>query len=322
MTDSRTVGGAQRAPLDPHRVRPDRGSPTPATSREDTIPDSLFAKPHCLLFFPGTRPDMYDKAIATGADHVCMDLEDAVAPDAKDDARASALSLLAREDLDAERFVLRVNRPQSVEGDRDLEALGQLDVLRERPVKLMVPKADSPDELAGVRRSLVGRGVFDSFIAVIESARGLARVEDIAAAPPVSGLLFGGLDLSVDLGAALDWDALLYARSRVVHAARLGGIGALDMPFLKVADSNGLRREAEATARLGFVGKAAIHPGQVEVIHDAFSPTAAEVERARKVKEAFARSGEGVFLLDGVMVDRPEIESARRIAEWADARGR
>ena len=128
--------------------------------------------------------------------------------------------------------------------------------------------------------------------------------------------------MSVDLGAALDWDALLYARSRVVHAARLGGVGAVDMPFFDIGDQTGLREEADAVRRLGFKGKAAIHPSQVGVLHDAFSPSEAEVAQARLVTETFDRVRKGVFLLDGVMVDRPAIEAARRVVAWADTHGR
>ncbi len=276
----------------------------------------------CLLFFPGTQPDLYEKAIASGADQVCMDLEDAVAPESKDGARDAATSLLARATIDPARFVLRINNPSTSAGDRDLATLGDLEAVRGQSLTLMIPKVAAPEEVDEVHARLDGRGISPSVIAVIETARGLARVEEIAASTAVSGLLFGGLDLSVDLGAAVDWDALLYARSRVVHAARLGGVDAVDMPFFDIADQTGLREEADAVRRLGFKGKAAIHPSQVGVLHDAFSPSEAEVAQARLVTETFDREGKGVFLLDGVMVDRPAIEAARRVVAWADAHER
>ncbi len=250
-----------------------------------------------------------------------MDLEDAVAPESKERARAAAVSLLGRGDLDRMRFILRINNPSTPDGDRDLAALGDLEAVRGLPLTLMIPKVGSSDEIDHVRSRVERCGPSVSFIPVIETARGLACVEEIAAAPSVSGLLFGGLDLSIDLGAALEWDALLYARSRVVHAARLGGVRAIDMPFLALSDPEGLREEADRVRRLGFKGKAAIHPDHVEAIHEVFSPSDEDVARARRVMEA-ARQGEGVFLLDGVMVDRPGIEAARRILAWTEAHER
>ena len=250
-----------------------------------------------------------------------MDLEDAVAPDSKDRARVAATTLLASPDLDTARFILRINHPSTHEGERDLAAIGEIGALVGRPLTLMIPKVDSPDVLDEVRKRLNGHDLTASLIPMIETARGLARVEELAVADSVSGLLFGGLDLSVDLGAAMEWEPLLYARSRVVHASRLGGVGVTDMPFLDISDPAGLRAEADRARKLGFSGKAAIHPDQVEVVLDAFSPTQEEVARARRVTEAFERERTGVILVDGVMVDRPLIEAARRIVSWADAHG-
>lgn len=287
-----------------------------------TIPDLGAVSPLCILFFPGSRPELYEKAMASGADQVCMDLEDAVALDAKDGARSAAAELLASPDMDATRFILRINHPSTPEGDLDLTAIGERGALPGRPLTLMIPKVDAPDDLRDVRARLQAHGLSASLVPVIETVRGLARVEELAVADSVSGLLFGGLDLSVDLGAAMEWEPLLYARSRVVHAARLGGIGATDMPFLQLNEPTGLRAEAERAHKLGFNGKAVIHPDHVDVVVDVFSPTAEEVSRARRVTETFDREPAGVLVVDGVMIDRPGIESARRIVSWADARGR
>lgn len=274
--------------------------------------------PRCILFFPGTRPELYAKAMASGADQVCMDLEDAVAPDSKEEARDAALSVLRRADFDPARFVLRINQPGTPDGARDLEALSDSEPGRATPWTLMVPKVHASEELEDLRSRLHEGGLSPSLLPVIETAEGLARVEAVAAVDSICGLLFGGLDLSVDLGAALDWDALLYARSRVVLAARLGGVSAIDMPFLRISDPEGLRDEAERVHRLGFKGKAAIHPGHVDALQTVFSPSEQEVERARRITDA-ARENAGVFLLDGVMVDRPGIIAARRILARADA---
>jgi citrate lyase beta subunit len=264
----------------------------------------------CLLFFPGTRPELLAKALATGVDRVCMDLEDAVAAESKDDARSVALGVLHDPALDARRFVLRINHPRTPEGRRDIEAIASRGP---STPTLMVPKADGADELDDIRRDLARADVRASLIPVIETARGLADVESITAADGVSGVVFGGLDLSIDLGASPEWEALLYGRSRTVHAARLAGVGVVDMPFFDISDPNGLRLEAERVRRLGFSGKAAIHPSQVGVIQAAFTPSGPEIARARRLVEAYDRERKGAFLLDGVMIDRPAVEAARSL---------
>lgn len=267
----------------------------------------------CLLFFPGTRPELAAKAAASGAGRVCVDLEDSVAPASKAEARASALELLESYDGPA-MLVVRINHPSTPEGRRDVEAIAGLGGGLRRAT-VMVPKTESARDLAAVAEGL-GDGVdARSTIPVIETARGVAGVEDITAAPGVSALLFGGLDLSVDLGCALDWEPLLYARSRCVLAARLAGIQPIDTPWPDLDDTEGLRREAERARRLGFTAKAAIHPAQVATIRDAFVPTEDEVERARRIVDAHEREGSGVFRLDGVMVDRPVVDAARRLLD-------
>lgn len=278
-------------------------------------PDVSFP-PRCILFFPGSRPDRYPKALAAGADCVCMDLEDAVEPEAKDDARANAVELVSTEPGGPARSIVRVNHPDTPEGEEDLRALAALPA--DRPLEVMVPKVSGPADLDAVRERL-GRGRRQlSLVAVIETARGLHHVEEIATVPDLSCLVFGGVDLSAELGASLEWDALLYARSRVVHAAALGGVGAVDVPFLDTSDGEGLLAETTAVRALGFRGKAAIHPGQVATILGVFWPTPAQIERARRVVEA-AESRAGAFLLDGAMVDRPIIEAARRVVALAEA---
>lgn len=265
----------------------------------------------CLLFFPGTRPALLEKASASGARWVCVDLEDAVAPQSKPEARASAKEFLEAGDGQG-RLVVRINHPSTSDGERDLDALARLD-RRRGLLTVMVPKADSASDVERVRAQLSGHVGRLSVIPVVETARGLANVEQTASSEGVRALLFGGLDLSVDLGCALDWEALLYARSRCVLAARLAGIELLDTPFFDLDDPDGLRRESERARRLGFTAKAAIHPSQVDVIHEAFAPTQEEIARARRVVEGSEREGRGVFLLDGVMIDRPAVEAARRL---------
>lgn len=265
----------------------------------------------CLLFFPGTRPELLSKAIASGAGRVCVDLEDAVAPESKSAARASVLDLLANHAAPP-RLVVRINHPSSLDGDQDLEAI--VGVSRPPgPLTIMVPKVDALCDVDSVRTRLEAAAVDAAIIPIIETAQGLANVEQIAKVEGVSALLFGGLDLSVDLDCALEWETMLYARSRCVLAARLADVDLIDTPFFDVEDPEGLRLDAERARRLGFSAKAAIHPAQVAVIREAFRPSPERLERARRVVATFEREPRGVFLLDGVMIDRPAVEAARRL---------
>lgn len=271
----------------------------------------------CVLFVPAVRPDRFGKAVATGSDAVCLDLEDGVSFAQKDEARDKAIALLA--DLPACRaeVILRINESDSDLGQRDLAAVVAAGV---RPHSLMVPKVSGPEVLRVLERRLAPSLDGLPLIVQIETAAGLAAVESIAIATPnVAVLFFGAVDLSAELGCVIEWDALLYARSRVVAAAALARIDAMDTPFMDVADASQLEDEAHAAARLGFTGKAAIHPTQVPIIQSAFSPSQDAVAWATRIVAAYEANDGGVLLVDGKLVERPVITSAQRILTVADA---
>jgi (S)-citramalyl-CoA lyase len=269
-----------------------------------------FSLGRSLLFFPADHPELLAKAVASGADAVCADLEDAVAPDAKEAARELALGRILAGDRRGAELVLRINDPKSEAGRRDLDALCTAD---SPPDALLLPKVASADEVAWVAGVLAPWHPELRVIPLIETARGLAAAEAIAqASDRVGGLMFGALDLAVELGCAVEWDALLYGRSRVVHAAALAGVGALDVPFMDVSDHEGLARQARAVRGLGFRAKAAIHPSQVPIIQDAFTPSAEELARAAEVIAADEASGGAPVLREGRVIDRPVVEAARR----------
>ena len=269
------------------------------------------------MFVPAVRPDRFAKAVATGADAVCIDLEDGVSVEQKDEARDNALALLAEHPACRAEVMLRINEPGSDLGERDLAALVGAGVA---PDSLMVPKVSGAEALTSLERRLGPALAGLPLIVQIETARGLAAAETIATASPnVAVLFFGAVDLSAELGCAIEWDALLYARSRVVAAAALVGVDAMDTPFMDVSDPDQLGEEAQAVQRLGFTGKAAIHPTQVPVIQGAFSPDAAAVAWARRMVEAYEANLGGVLLVDGKLIERPVIASAQRILAIADA---
>ena len=270
-----------------------------------------------LLFVPAVRPDRYPKALATGADSVCIDLEDGVAFGAKDEARVSALKLFAGREPSRTEALLRINDPKTELGRTDLTALVES---KTRPDALMLPKTAGPDEVRGVDAALADALPDLPLIVMIESAPGLAAAESIAVATPnVSAVFFGAIDFSADVGCRVDWDALIYARSRVVLAAALAGVAAVDSPFMDVRALETLGEECRRTGRMGFTGKAAIHPTQVPVIQEAFSPSADEIAWARKIVAAYEANAGGVLLVEGQLIERPVIAAAERTLAVAAA---
>ena len=250
------------------------------------------------LFVPADRPDRVVKAAASGADAVLADLEDAVARDRKAEARAALLAVVS--DLaPATTLCLRIN----AEGDP--EHVADLDLACRLPLTaLVLPKAESASAVARLRER-TGLPV----IALVETAKGLDRVEEIASES--RQLAFGSIDFAADLGTAHSPMALLHARSRIVLAARLAGIAApLDGVTTAVNDAEQLRRDCAHAVEMGFGGKLLIHPGQVAPARAAFAPDAATVDWARRVLEA---EGGGAVLVRGEMVDAPVLMRARRV---------
>jgi citrate lyase beta subunit len=248
-----------------------------------------------MLFVPGDRPERFSKAVASGADLAIVDLEDAVAPAKKPEAREAARSAFAA-GLDA---VLRINPPTSEFGAADLAAFAGL-----RPRAIMVPKVETADEVGDIR-------IGAPLIALIESVRGLRNIDAIAAEPNVIALGFGAFDLCAELGAEPIPEILGPYRSAVVAAARLAKKAALDAPFLGIGDIAGALEDARRAVAYGFDGKLAIHPSHVAPLREAFTPSPDEVRHARAVLEAI-ESG-GVAVVNGKMVDPPLVASAQRV---------
>ena len=276
------------------------------------------AKPRrSLLFAPASRPDMLPKALASGADIVCADLEDAVAQPLKAEARRHGLAFLAGEGGGAER-ALRLNPLRSVEGARDLAALA------DRPPVgaglVLMTKVYSADEVSILSALLDELGWRAGLVPLIETARGLEHAAAIAAASNrVALLLFGAADLAAEMGAPLTQESMLYARSRLVHAAAQAGVGVLDVPCLDFKNLDAVKAEAEAAKALGLTGKAALHPSNVAVVNAVFSPSASEAAQARRVLAAFEASPTGLAVLDGRLVEKPVARAAARIVARADA---
>jgi (S)-citramalyl-CoA lyase len=266
------------------------------------------------LFTPGTRPERFDKAAEVGADVLIIDLEDAVAPADKPAARATALEFLSRRQRGGAACALRINGLDVAAGIADLAALLEAAVA---PDYLVLPKTESPDHIRILDRLLSAAALGSRIVGLVETARGLAAADAIAAASGrLYGLLFGAADMAADLGAETAWEPLAYARSALVAACARSGIVAIDTPFFDVHDTAGLEQETHRAAALGFAAKAAIHPGQVAAINAAYTPSAVEVARAREI---LAENAKGVGVVDGQMIDEAVARKARRILAAASA---
>ncbi|MBZ5739573.1 HpcH/HpaI aldolase/citrate lyase family protein [Nocardioides mangrovi] len=262
------------------------------------------------LFVPGSRPDRFDKAVAAGPDVVILDLEDAVAAEGKAEARRDVASWLAG----GHRAAVRVNAVGGAHHDADLEAVAGLPGV----VAVVVPMAESPRALASVH-ARVGSGV--ALVPQIETAVGLTRAAELAAAPGVVRLALGHLDLALDLDASPNGGILTHARFAVVVASRAAGrAGPVDSVTPTLEDPSAVHRDARTARALGLTGKLCIHPSQVAAVHEAMSPSAADIVWARRVLDA---ADTGVARVDGQMVDAPVVARARRlIATGAASAGR
>ncbi len=275
-----------------------------------------------LLFSPGDRPEMLRKATGSGADVAIFDLEDAVAPSRKAQARSDVGTLLHDEGFDPDCEVcVRVN-PDTVDTDEDLEAIAGADRLD----SVMLPKVGSATDVETLDRLFREHDLDVPVIALAETASGILNAAAIADAERVEALAFGAEDLSADIGATRTdaGEEVLYAREHVVLAAAAAGIEALDTVYTDIDDLAGLREETRFAIQLGYDGKPAIHPAQIDVINEAFTPGTEEVDWARRVleaREAADDEGRGVFRVDGEMIDAPLVTRAERIADRARAAG-
>ncbi|WCT75180.1 aldolase/citrate lyase family protein [Sphingomonas naphthae] len=269
----------------------------------------MSALPRSWLFTPGSRPDRFAKAAATGADALILDLEDAVAEDRKVEARGHVIAFLDSAPAIAQAIAVRINPLGRAVGLEDLAALARLS---RAPDYILVPKAEEPAELALVARVLDDAGSTARIAALVESARGIANAPALARATPrLAAMLFGAADYAADLGQQVGSFQPDFARAALVNAAAGGGVIAIDSPFFAIDRPDDLAAECGKVRALGYQGKAATHPAQLDPINAAFAPTADEQALARRI---LAAAPDGVGVLDGKMIDIAMVRWARRIA--------
>jgi (S)-citramalyl-CoA lyase len=258
------------------------------------------------LFVPAIRPDRFPKAIASGADAVIVDLEDAVAPEQKAAGR-EALARYAQEHPD-DRLWVRINDGTTAWFEEDLALCRSLPSI----AGIVLPKAQKAEHV------YIVSGAGKPLMPVIESAAGVRELSHIAAANGVVRLSFGILDLMVELGTRPGSRAAQFVldqmRFQILVASRMHGLASpLDSVFADFSDLEGLAAAAGMARDMGFGGMLCVHPAQVPVVHDVYRPSAEDLDWARRVVAHADETGEYAFRLDGRMVDRPLIERARRV---------
>lgn len=283
-----------------------------------------------LLYVPGDDKHKIEKATALGVDCICMDMEDGVAANRKQQARQTIAEALLSLDFGRAERLVRINAVGSGLEEADLQI-----VLAAHPQGVVIPKVGSGDQISWASARIAeiekeyGWPVGQiGLIALVESARAVIDLRAIAGADPrLCALIFGAEDLAGDIGAlrtAEAWE-VFYARSAVVTHAAAFGLQAIDMVNIDFRNLDRLKAEALMGARMGFSGKQVIHPDQIEPVQLAFTPDDQAIARAKHVLELFAdyqKAGKGAFAIDGIMVDAPLIRAAERVLARAAAAGK
>lgn len=286
----------------------------------------------CAHFVPGANEKMLAKSLDTAADALVLDLEDAVTPEMKDDARAIVAGWLADVDFGRHERVVRINPVDSPWFRADVEA-----TMASPPDAYLVPKVQGPDDVRLVDRVVselearhgIEPGTVTLIVLGTETPRGLLAIDGLVCVARVDALTWGAEDLSAAIGAKRNRDAdgrylpiFEHARTMTMLAAAAAGVQPFDTVFTDVTDPDGLRADCELGAAMGFTGKFSIHPSQIDVINEAFTPSAEEVEASRELLADLERhraEGRMAFRFRGNMVDVPHFTQARRILALHEA---
>ena len=270
-----------------------------------------------FIFTPGLKPDMFPKAIASGTDMVCIELEDGIAIKDKDQARKNTFKAL--ESLEVKggvELVVRVNCQRTKFGLMDLEAV----ISSKTNVKaIMLPKVKTPDEITFIDDLLTDCGLDTDLHVIMETNEALESIYDIAhASKRIVALYFGGVDMAAELRVPNEYKNLIYARSRLVHAGASVGVDVIDVPYLDLEDMDGMKKEAELVRDLGFTGKGSIHPKQINILNDIFTPSKEEIIKAKKIVDQFNKSDTGLVVIDGKLIEKPVLREMQRKILIAD----
>ena len=272
------------------------------------------------IYLPGNRPRMIQKGPHLGADAVILDLEDSVSPEEKDAARILVARAIETINFGSSEVMVRIN-PIHAGGLVDLPV-----ILAAGPDSIVVPKCERRDDVLAVE-AVINENAPAKPVAIlpmIETAKGILNVYEVASASPmVDAITFGGEDFTQDIGATRTKEGreIFWGRSMLVIAAKAAGVQALDTVFSDLKDEEGLRRDTREIKEMGFDGRAAVHPAQIEIIHDVFTPSPEEIQHALNVIRAAEKArqeGRGVAVVKGKMIDKPIIQRAEKIMRIAE----
>ena len=274
-----------------------------------------------FIFTPGLKPEMFPKALASGADMVCIELEDGIAPKDKKEARIKALKLFeAPQAEDGVERILRINSIRERFGIEDILAILEAE---NPPPSLMMPKVKHPEEVVMLDQLLTERGHETRLHVIIETNAGLEASYEIAnCCKRIEAMFFGGVDMAAELRCENNWEQLLHARSKVVHAAASAGLDVIDVPYLDLQNLDGMCLEAKKAKDLGFAGKGSIHPKQIEMLNDIFTPSDERIAQARKIIMTFEEADTGLVVVDGKLIEKPVMREMYRIVSIANKLGK
>ena len=270
-----------------------------------------------FIFTPGLKPEMFPKAIESGADMVCIELEDGIAINDKDEARNNTIEALKTLEVNSDvELVVRINNQRTKFGLLDLEAF----VSSKLKVKaLMLPKVKTPDEITFIDDLLTDCNLDTDLHVIMETNEALQNIYDIAhASKRIVALYFGGVDMAAELRVDNKWENLVYARSKLVHAGASAGLDVIDVPYLDLENMEGMKKEAELVRNLGFTGKGSIHPKQIKILNQVFTPPEDEILKAKKILEQFNNSNTGLVVIDGKLIEKPVLREMQRKILIAD----
>ena len=282
-----------------------------------------------LLYMPGDSWKMITKSVTLGVDSICMDMEDGTAVNKKAEARATIAKALKELDFGASEKLARINSVGSGWEKDDIEA-----VLPYKPDGIVIPKVESFEHVEWASRIIEDAELKNGWqvnsiriLIGVETAKGILNLKEIAAHPRLDAIIFGGEDFAASIGAVRTKDAveLLYARQAVIVACAANDLQAIDIVTIDYKDLDALKVESEFGARLGFSDKQIIHPNQVSVVQEAFTPSDEAVQYARRIVETFEASqkeGKGAYSLDGKMIDMPLLKNAQKVLARANAAGK
>ena len=270
-----------------------------------------------FIFTPGLNPEMFPKALASGADMVCIELEDGIAIKDKDEARKNTINALKNLKINNDvELVVRVNCQRTKPGLLDLEAF----ISSKLNVKaLMLPKVKTSDEITFIDDLLTDCNLDTDLHVIMETNEALENIYDIAhASKRIVALYFGGVDMAAELRVPNSYENLIYARSKLVHAGASVGIDVIDVPYLDLEDMDGMKKEAELVRNLGFTGKGSIHPKQINILNEVFTPSKEEIIKAKRIIDQFNASDTGLVVIDGKLIEKPVLREMKRRILVAD----